>query len=106
MATITYIEFDGEEQVLNVEPGASVMQGAMRNSVRGILADCSGSCLCATCHVYVDPAWLDKVGSKSETEELLLEEVFNAQFNSRLSCQIKITEDMDGLVVRVPERQV
>jgi ferredoxin, 2Fe-2S len=89
-----------------VEPGTSVMQGAVTNSVRGIIGDCGGACSCATCHVYVDPAWLDKVGEKSETEAALLEEVCDGQSNSRLSCQIKVSPELEGLVVRVPEKQV
>lgn len=106
MATITYIEFSGEEHALDIAPGLSVMQGAVGNSVRGIIGDCGGSCSCATCHVYVDPAWLDKVGEKSASEEALLEEVCDGQSNSRLSCQIKVTEELDGLVVRLPPKQV
>lgn len=106
MAKITYVEASGNEQVLDIESGLSVMQGAINNSVRGIIAECGGSCSCATCHVYVDAAWLDKVGEKSPMEEALLEEVFEARPNSRLSCQIKVSDDLNGLVVRVPERQV
>lgn len=106
MARITYIEFNGTEHALDITPGLSVMQGAMGNDVRGIIAECGGCCSCATCHVYVDPAWLDKVGAKSDMEELLLEEVCDAQPNSRLSCQIPVTDKLDGLVVRLPEKQV
>lgn len=106
MAKITYIEWSGEERVLDLEPGQSVMQGAVANSVRGIIGDCAGSCSCATCHVYVDPAWVDKVGEKSEMEALLLEEVCDERDNSRLSCQIQVTDALDGLVVRLPEKQV
>jgi len=106
MAKITYIEFSGAENLLDIAPGTSVMQGAVNNSVRGIIGDCGGACSCATCHVYVDPAWLDKVGAKSATEAALLEEVCEAQSNSRLSCQIKVTEELNGLVVRLPEKQV
>ena len=106
MAKITYIEFNGIEHKLDIEPGLSVMQGAVNHSVRGIIGDCGGACSCATCHVYVDPAWLNKVGEKDATEEALLEEVCDGQPNSRLSCQIKVTEELDGLVVRLPEKQV
>lgn len=106
MAKITYIEFSGAENVLDIEPGTSVMQGAVGNSVRGIIGDCGGACSCATCHIYVDSAWLDKVGEKSAMEEALLEEVCEAQSNSRLSCQINVTEELDGLVVRMPAKQV
>lgn len=106
MAKITYIEFGGKEHVLDIAPGQSVMQGAVANNVRGIIADCGGSCSCATCHVYVDPAWVGKVGEKSPLESALIEEVYDVQANSRLSCQIKVTEDLDGLIVRLPEKQV
>jgi 2Fe-2S ferredoxin len=105
MAKITYIEFSGKERVLDLASGLSVMQGAVKNSVRGIIGDCGGSCSCGTCHVYVDPAWVDKVGEISPSEAVLLEEVCDTQPNSRLSCQIKITDDLDGLVVRLPAKQ-
>lgn len=106
MAKITYIEFGGKEHVLDLAPGMSLMQGATTNDVRGIIGECGGVCSCATCHVYVDPAWLGKVGETGANEAALLEEVCDAQPNSRLSCQIKVTEDLDGLVVRLPARQV
>ncbi len=106
MAKITYIEYSGVEHIVDVDAGLSVMQGAIANTVRGIIAECGGACSCATCHVYVDPAWIDKVGGKSAAEAGLLEEVCAAQPNSRLSCQIKVTDDLNGLVVRVPEKQV
>lgn len=106
MAKITYIEFDGEEHVLDVDNGFSVMQGAVANGVRGIIGDCAGNCSCATCHVYVDPAWADKLGEPSEIETELLEEVCDPQENSRLSCQIEVSDELDGLIVRLPEKQV
>jgi 2Fe-2S ferredoxin len=106
MATITYIEFSGAQHQLDIATGQSVMQGAVDNNVRGILADCSGACSCATCHVYVDASWLDKVGPRSEFEDLLLEEVCEPRENSRLSCQIKVSDELDGLVVHLPEKQV
>jgi 2Fe-2S ferredoxin len=106
MPTITYIEFNGTEHVVHIAPGQSVMQGALNNDVRGIIGDCGGCCSCATCHVYVDPAWVDRVGEKGEVEAGLLEEVMDGQPNSRLSCQITLTDELDGLVVRLPARQV
>lgn len=106
MTKITYIEYSGTEHVLDIENGLSVMQAAINNNVRGIIGDCGGACSCATCHVYVDPAWLKKTGERSETEEALLEEVCDVQTNSRLSCQIKVTSDLEGLVVRLPAKQV
>jgi ferredoxin, 2Fe-2S len=106
MAKITYIEFNGNEHVVDLQTGHSVMQGAVSNGVHGIIGDCGGACSCATCHVYVDPAWIDRVGRKSDAESALLEEVCDGQANSRLSCQIKSTEELDGLVVRLPVKQV
>jgi ferredoxin, 2Fe-2S len=105
MAKITYIQFDGTENVVDVKPGLTVMEGAVKNNVRGIDADCGGACACATCHVFVDEAWVGKVGDKSAMEESMLDFAENVQDNSRLSCQIKITEELDGLVVRLPESQ-
>jgi len=106
MARIEYIETGGVKHVLDLEPGLSVMQGAVGNGVRGIIGECGGAASCATCHVYVDPAWVSKVGEKSATEEALLGEVCDPKPNSRLSCQIVITQDLDGLVVRLPTKQV
>ncbi len=106
MAKITYIEFNGVAHEFDLEPGVSIMQGAVAEGVRGIIGDCGGACSCATCHVYVDPVWVDRVGDKSPTEMALLEEVCDGQPNSRLSCQIKVTEELDGLVVRMPAKQV
>ena len=105
MATITYIEFTGTEHVLDLEIGTSIMQGAVDNNVQGIAADCGGACSCATCHVYVEPEWLNKRGDKSEMEEILVEEVCAPKPNSRLSCQLKVSEALDGLTVRLPESQ-
>jgi 2Fe-2S ferredoxin len=106
MAKITYIEPDGTERALDIESGLSVMDGAVRNNVRGIIAECGGGCSCATCHVYVDEAWADKVGSKSDMEEAMLEAVMELRPTSRLSCQIKVSDALDGLVVHLPEKQV
>lgn len=105
MATIKYIEHSGEEHELEVAPGTTVMQAAMDNNIRGIVADCGGSCSCATCHVYIDQDWLGKLEGQNDMEEVLLEEVFDPQDNSRLSCQIIVTDELDGMVVRIPERQ-
>ena len=105
MAKITYIEFNGAEHVVDVKPGLSVMEGAVKNNIPGIDADCGGACACATCHVYVDQAWLDKTGSQSAMEESMLDFAENVEENSRLSCQIKVSDELDGLVVRMPESQ-
>ena len=105
MAKITYIEFDGTEHTVEVRNGLTVMEGAIKNNVPGIDADCGGACACATCHVYVDEAWQGKTGEKSAMEESMLDFAENVQDNSRLSCQIKVSDDLDGLVVRMPEEQ-
>ncbi|HWF75651.1 MAG TPA: 2Fe-2S iron-sulfur cluster-binding protein [Caulobacteraceae bacterium] len=105
MAKITYIEFNGTEHVVDVKNGLSVMEGAVKNNIPGIDADCGGACACATCHVYVDQAWIDKTGSQSAMEESMLDFAENVEDNSRLSCQIKVTDDLDGLVVRMPQSQ-
>ena len=105
MAKITYIQFDGSETVIDVKPGLTVMEGAVKNNVRGIDADCGGACACATCHVFVDEAWVSKTGEKSAMEESMLDFAENVEPNSRLSCQIKVTDELDGLVVRLPESQ-
>ena len=105
MAKITYIQFDGTENVVDVKPGLSVMEGAVKNNVPGIDADCGGACACATCHCYVDEAWLDKTGERSAMEESMLDFAANVEPNSRLSCQIKVSDELDGLIVRLPESQ-
>ena len=105
MVKITYIQPDGTENVVEAKAGWSVMEGAIKNRVRGIDADCGGACACATCHVYVDEAWIDKTGSPSAMEESMLDFAEGVQDNSRLSCQIKVTDALDGLVVRLPVSQ-
>ncbi len=105
MANITYVEYGGEEHVIDVKPGLSVMEGAVKNNIPGIDADCGGACACATCHVYVDAAWADKTGTPTAMEESMLDFAENVEPNSRLSCQIKVTDALDGLVVRMPESQ-
>lgn len=105
MPQITYIQFDGTEQTVDVRKGLTVMEGAIKNNVPGIDADCGGACACATCHVYVDEAWREKTGKASAMEESMLDFAQNVEPNSRLSCQIKVTDDLDGLIVRLPEEQ-
>lgn len=105
MAKITYIEHDGTEHVVDVEDGLTVMEGAVRNMVPGIDADCGGACACATCHVYVDEAWTGKTGARSSMEESMLDFADDVRDNSRLSCQIKVSGALDGLIVRMPEEQ-
>jgi len=105
MTKITYIEFGGTEHIVDVRNGLSVMEGAIKNNVPGIDADCGGACACATCHVYVDEAWREKTGSASAMEESMLDFAQNVEPNSRLSCQIRVTDALDGLIVRLPEDQ-
>jgi 2Fe-2S ferredoxin len=105
MAKITYIEHDGTEHAIDVKTGLTVMEGAVKNNIPGIDADCGGACACATCHVYVREDWLDKTGSKSAMEESMLDFAESVAENSRLSCQIKVTDALDGLVVTMPESQ-
>ena len=105
MPRITYIEFDGREHVVEVKSGLSVMEGAIRNNVPGIDADCGGACACATCHVYVDEAWAEKTGTASAMEESMLDFADAVQPTSRPSCQIRVSDELDGLIVRLAESQ-
>lgn len=106
MVKIHFIEHGGQQQhSVDVVPGRSVMEAAVKNGVSGIQADCGGACACATCHVYVDANWKDRTGAPSEMEGEMLEWVDNRSAESRLSCQIKVTNALDGLVVRIPESQ-
>ena len=105
MAKITYIQFDGAETAVEIKPGLSVMEGAIKNNIPGIDADCGGACACPTCHVYVDPAWTDKTGQRSAMEESMLDFAEGVEPNSRLSCQIKVSDALDGLRVTMPESQ-
>ena len=105
MAKITYIEHNGTTHEVDAETGLSVMEVAIKNMVPGIDADCGGACACATCHVYVDEAWREKVGEPNTMETSMLDFAHDAKENSRLSCQIKVSDDLDGLVVRLPEFQ-
>jgi len=105
LVKITYIDPAGTEHVLEGEKGMSVMELATKHDVPGIEADCGGACSCATCHVYVDPAWTEVTGTADEMEEDMLDFAFDVRENSRLSCQLEITEAFDGLIVRIPEKQ-
>ena len=105
MPKITYIDAGGTARTVEAEVGATVMETAIKNDIPGIEAECGGACACATCHVYVDGAWRAKTGEPSPMEEDMLDFGFEVRENSRLSCQIKVTEELDGLVVRTPERQ-
>ncbi len=105
MARITYIENNGKTHEVEVKNGLSVMEGAVNNMVPGIDADCGGACACATCHCYVDEAFTDKTGSQSEMETSMLDFAEDVKPESRLSCQIEVTDELDGLVVRLPASQ-
>jgi len=105
MPKITYINSDGSARTIDAEIGATVMETAIKNGVSGIEAECGGACACATCHVYVDEAWRERTGAPSPMEEDMLDFGYDVRSNSRLSCQIKVTDELDGLVVQVPERQ-
>ena len=102
---MTFIQPDGSEQVVETEPGMTLMEAARLNSVAGIEAECGGACACATCHVYVDEAWRDKTGTPSQMEEDMLDFAFDGRESSRLSCQIRLSPELDGLIVRVPAKQ-
>ena len=105
MTKITYIALDGTRFDVDAANGSTVMENAIRNSIPGIEAECGGACACATCHVYVDDAWSSVVGTPEAMEEDMLDFAFDVREESRLSCQIRITEKLDGLVVRVPAKQ-
>lgn len=105
MAKITFVQGDGTRQVVDAEPGWTVMEAAKKNLVPGIEAECGGACACATCHVYIEPEWRAAVGKPSEMEEDMLDFAFDVREESRLGCQIKVTAALDGLVVKVPSKQ-
>lgn len=106
MAKVTYIDFSGNRTELDVANGMTLMQGAVMNGLDGIEGECSGSCACATCHCYIDDAWLGKLPDMSENEDELLDGAASERReNSRLSCQIKVSDELDGIVVHLPEEQ-
>ena len=105
MAKIKYIQHNGKEHVVDVKNGLSVMEGAVKNMIPGIDADCGGACACATCHVYVDEGYLAKLDPMQEMEKTMLDFAEKVKSNSRLSCQIKVSDSLDGLTVTMPESQ-
>jgi 2Fe-2S ferredoxin len=105
MAKITYIEHNGTNHTVDVQNGLTVMEGAVQNDIPGIDADCGGSMACATCHVYVKEDWFYKINKKNEGEDDMLDQAYEPKKNSRLSCQIIVSDDLDGLVVDMPEKQ-
>ena len=105
MAKVKFIEHNGKEHDVEAANGLTVMEAAVKNLVPGIDADCGGACACATCHVYVDPAFADKIAEKSDMEQTMLDFANEVTDQSRLSCQIKLSDDLDGLIVRLPASQ-
>ena len=107
MARITYVEFSGKRHEVEVPTGLTVMEGARDNGIPGIEADCGGACACSTCHVYVDPAWVDRLPARDAMEADMLDFAWNPDpVRSRLTCQIKVSAALDGLVVNMPEKQI
>ena len=106
MAKIKYIEHNGKEHIVEVQNGLTVMEGAVQNDIPGIDADCGGSMSCATCHVYVKEDWYNKLPKKEMGEDDMLDQAFEPKSNSRLSCQLIVSDDLDGLTVHMPEKQV
>ncbi len=106
MAKITYIEHNGKSHTINVDNGLTVMEGAVQNDIPGIDADCGGGMACATCHVYVKEDWFNKIPSKTEGEDDMIDQAYDPKPSSRLSCQITVSDDLDGLIINLPEKQV
>ena len=106
MAKITYIENNGKSHTVEVAEGLTVMEGAVQNNIPGIDADCGGGMACATCHVYVKDEWFDKINKKSEGEDDMIDQAYEPKKSSRLSCQIQVSSDIDGLEVHLPEKQI
>ena len=105
MAKITYITHDNQNHTIEVQNGLTVMEGAVQNDIPGIDADCGGGMACATCHVYVNEDWFDKLTQKEDGEEDMLDMAFEPKKNSRLSCQIIVSDELDGLTVNIPSKQ-
>ena len=105
MPKITYIEHTNKKHIIEVSKNMSVMEGAIQNNITGIDADCGGSMACATCHVYVDEKWFNKLEKKNEAEEDMLDMAYQPNKFSRLSCQLLVSDELDGLVVRMPSKQ-
>ena len=106
MAKITYVEYNGNPHTVDVENGLSVMEGAVQNNIPGIDADCGGGMACATCHVYIEGKWFDRIEKKTDGEEDMIDQAYEPKKNSRLSCQITVSDELDGLIVNMPEKQI
>ena len=105
MPKITYIDYEGNSKTIKVDNGLSVMEGAIQNDIPGIDADCGGSMACATCHVYVEEKWLDKLSKPEDAEVDMIDMAYEPKKNSRLSCQLIVTDELEGLIVTTPEKQ-
>ena len=105
MPKITYIEHNGKSHTVEVPIDLSIMEGAVQNDIPGIDADCGGACACATCHVYIDEKWFSKLPKKEDSEQDMLDVAFEPKKFSRLSCQITVTDELDGIVVKMPSKQ-
>mgnify|MGYP001221889508 CR=1 FL=1 len=105
MAKVTYVQADGGAKEVEIPTGQSVKDGAVDNLIPGILAECGGACACATCHIYIGEDWVDKVGKAEDVEKDMLDFTIDPRDSSRLSCQVYISDDLDGLVVHVPAEQ-
>ena len=106
MAKITYIEHNGTNHTIDVQNGLTVMEGAVQNNIPGIDADCGGGMACATCHVYVKEEWFNKLPAKQDGEDDMLDQAYEPRQNSRLSCQLIVSDELEGLIVNLPEKQV
>jgi ferredoxin, 2Fe-2S len=105
MPQVVYITVDGKRHEVDVESGYSVMEGAINNNIDGIVAECGGACACATCHSYVDDAWLDKLAEMDDMEDSMLDAAYERKDNSRLTCQIEMSDNLDGLVIHVADNE-
>ena len=105
MPKVTYIPPKGERHEVEVENGYSVMEGAINNNIEGIVAECGGACACATCHSYIDEAWIDKMPTMDDMEDSMLDAAYDRRSSSRLTCQLEMNDDWDGLVVHVGENE-
>ena len=105
MPKIVYLATDGTRHEVDVENGYSVMEGAINNNIEGIVAECGGACACATCHSYIDAAWIDKIPEMDDMEDSMLDAAFERKENSRLTCQIEVSDELDGLIVHVADNE-
>ena len=105
MPRITFVTTDGNRHEVDVENGYSVMEGAVNHNIKGIVAECGGACACATCHGYIDEAWLDKLPAMDDMEDSMLDAAFERKDNSRLTCQIEVNDGLDGLIIHVADNE-